>query len=69
MTSLCSSLSPPRPAGVWCAATEPDGADGEDLGEEQEETPQDRRKHQEEALRTGFQHLQRFFQCLRALLS
>lgn len=57
------------PAGVWCASTQPNGADGKNPGEEQEETPQDRWKHQEEIVRTGFQHLQWFFQCLWALLT
>lgn len=63
-TSLCSLLSSTCLAGVWCAATQPHGADGEDPGEEQEETPQDGRKHQEETVGAGFQHLQRFFQCV-----
>lgn len=55
---------PSRPAGGWRATAQPDGADGEDPGEEQEETPQDGRQHQEEAVGAGFQHLQRFFQCV-----
>lgn len=63
--SLCLLLSS---AGVWCAAPEPNGADGEDLGEEQEETPQDEREHQEETVGAGFQHLQRLLQCVWALL-
>lgn len=58
-----------HPAGNWRAATEPHGADGEDPGEEQEETPQDGREHQEETVRAGLQHLQRFLQRVRALIS
>lgn len=57
------------PAGARCAAAEPHGADGEDLGEEQEEAPQGRRKHQEEAVRAGLQHVQRLVQRVRALVS
>ena len=64
MTSLSPSLPTPCPAGVMCTAPQPDGADGKNLGEEQEETPQDRWKHQEETVGAGFQHLQRFFQCV-----
>lgn len=45
-------------AGGWRASTKPNGADGKNLGEEQEETPQDRGKHQEEIVRAGFQYLQ-----------
>lgn len=68
---LCLNSSPVRlpPAGARRAAAEPDGADGEDLGEEQEEAPQGRRKHQEEAVRAGFQHLQRLVQRVRAFVS
>lgn len=56
------SSSAPLPAGVRRASTQPDGTDGEDPGEEQEETPQGERQHEEEAVRAGFQHLQRFVQ-------
>lgn len=40
-----SFLCPPQQAGALCAASQPNGADGEDPGEEQEETPQDWWKH------------------------
>lgn len=56
-------------AGGWRAAAQPHGADGENTDQEQEETPQGRRKHQEEALRAGLQHLQRLVQRVRAVLS
>lgn len=54
ITSLPLSFSTPLPAGVWCATAQPDGTDGEDLSEKQEETSQDGRKHQEETVWAGF---------------
>lgn len=57
------------PAGVWRAAAKPNGVNGEDLGQKQEETPQGRRKHQEKAVWAGFQHVQRLVQRVWAFVS
>lgn len=67
--SLCSTLCWVLPAGAWRAPAQPDGADGENPSEEQKETPQKERKHQEETVRAGFQHLQRLLQCVWAFVS
>lgn len=51
------------------SSAQPHGLDGQNPHQEQEEFPQSRRQHQEEALRTNVQPLQRHVQSVRALVS